>query len=110
MSYSSSAFSELKAKTNCYTEYRAFSDSEIDILFRKIENWIKTNKLYFIFRFIIGLMWTINNLVEENKSLRLENRKLREENNKTVAKTVFCNDEWIDNGHPSKDWNRAYEM
>ena len=86
MSYSSIAFLDLKAKTNCYTEYRAFSDSEIDILFRKIENWIKTNKLYFIFRFIIGLMWTINNLVEENKSLRLENRKLREENSKTQIK------------------------
>ena len=110
MSYSSSTFSDLKAKTNCYTEYRGFSDSEIDILFRKIENWIKTNKLYFVFRFIIGLMWTINNLVEENKSLRLENRKLREEKNKTVVKIVHSSDEWIDNGHPSKDWNRVYEI
>lgn len=110
MSYSSSTFSELKAKTNCCIEHHTFSDSEIDILFRKIENWIKTNKLYFVFRFIIGLMWTINTLVEENKSLRLENRKLREEKNKTVVKTVYSGDEWIDNGHPSKDWNRVYEM
>ena len=110
MSYSSSTFLELKANTSCYIEHRTFSDSEIDILFRRIENWIRTNKLYNVFRFIIGLMWMINKLVEENKSLRLENRKLREENNKTVAKTVFCNDEWIDNGHPSKDWNRVYEM
>ena len=110
MSYSSSAFSELKAKTNCYTEHHTFSDSEIDVLFKKIENWIKTNKLYFVFRFIIDLIWTINALVEENKSLRLENKKLREEKNKTVVKTVYSSDEWIDNGYPSKDWNRVYEM
>ena len=110
MSYSSSAFSELKAKTNCYTEHHTFSDSEIDVLFKKIENWIKTNKLYFVFRFIIDLIWTINALVEENKSLRLENRKLREENSKTQVKIVYSNNEWIDNGHPSKDWNKVYDM
>ena len=66
--------------------------------------------VHFVFRFIIGLMWTINNLVEENKSLRLENKKLREENNKTVVKTVYSSGEWIDNGHPSKDWNKVYDM
>ena len=110
MSYSLSAFSELKAKTNCYTEHHTFSDSEIDVLFKKIENCIKTNNLYFAFRFIIGLIWTINALVEENKSLKLENRKLREEKNITRVKTVYFSDEWIDNGHPSKNWNRVYEM
>ena len=110
MSYSSNTFSELKAKTNCYIEHRTFSDSEIDILFRRIENWIRTNKLYNVFRFIIGLMWMINKLVEENKSLRLKNKKLREEKNKTVVKTVYSSDEWIDNGYPSKDWNRVYDM
>ena len=55
-------------------------------------------------------MWMINKLVEENKSLRLENRKLREENGKTQVKIVYSNDEWIDNGHPSKDWNKVYDM
>lgn len=110
MSYSSSTFSELKAKTNCYIEHRAFSDTEIDILFRRIENWIRTNKLYNVFRFIIGLMWMINKLVEENKFLRLENRKFREENSKTQVKIVYFNNEWIDNGHPSKDWNKVYDM
>lgn len=110
MSYSSNTFSELKAKTNCYIEHHTFSDSEIDILFRRIENWIRTNKLYNVFRFIIGLMWMINKLVEENKSLRLENRKLREENSKTQVKIVYSNNEWIDNGHPSKDWNKVYDM
>ena len=63
-----------------------------------------------VFRFIIGLMWMINKLVEENKSLRLENRKLREENSKTQVKIVYSNNEWIDNGHPSKDWNKVYDM
>lgn len=110
MSYSSSTFSELKAKASCYIEYRTFSDTEIDILFRRIENWIRTNKLYNVFRFIIGLMWMINKLVEENKSLRLENRKLIEENSKTQVKIVYSNNEWIDNGHPSKDWNKVYDM
>ena len=41
-------------------------------------------------------MWMINKIVEENS--------------KTQVKIVYSNNEWIDNGHPSKDWNKVYDM